>query len=420
MLNPQLDRSTGSKSHFFQPPHTPTAAYGSGASSRFGYASPTISSSRKRARPSSSHDDAKLSAPYSAQNREWSHVSADSSVARSVGACSPPLINTRYTLAGGLDTPTLKAANLDERDPLAMGINYSRKWDIINDDQSDLRTDYFAPPPPLARESNGRPRIITSNDTQPGWGRFMLTVVGGVAGRMWNFCTTSAFRGFYAGGGKGYDVSSLSISTPNTFQNGQVYPQEESRQLERESTPIPGQYPVEDAEDTPIVHDNDSRRPLKRQHTDTGSGWVMVPHRTQLEDASPRPSRPSLSRSSPSIRSTASRPNVVRATSRKSLLPVSRRSSYISSGGSPAVQTPKRHSLGPARPSSSHESPLSPEAQRYAERVAREDREADRSMRKLNAQLKAMIKQGKEALGTKFEVEVEDEQMEDEGYSESF
>jgi hypothetical protein len=47
----------------------------------------------------------------------------------------------------------------------------------------------------------------------------------------------------------------------------------------------------------------------------------------------------------------------------------------------------------------------------------REERQADASIRRLNEQLKAMIKEGKQALGTKVEV-LDDVEMEDEGYFE--
>ncbi|KAI9662813.1 MAG: hypothetical protein M1821_007859 [Bathelium mastoideum] len=417
--NHRLDRSTGSKSNIFQPPRTPAATNPSRADSRLSYASSSTTSSRKRPRPGSSHGNNQLSTPYSAQNREWSHVSADSSVARSTGASSPPLINTRYTLAGGLDTPTLKTAALDERDLSSMGVRCSRRWDTAYEDHWHLRNDYFEPPLPLARESNGRARAAPLQDgQQPSWGRFMLAVVGGIAGRMWDFCTASTFRGFYAGGGKGYEVSTPMVPGIDAIDSwDDISIQEQSQRIERDSTPVPGQYPVDDSENIPVANDSTSPRPSKRLHTETGNGWVVVSNTTHSANATPQPlSRRSISTDSPSTRPLAQRPSAVRATSRRSLIPVSRRSSYVSNGGSPAVQTPKRHSLATSRPSSSHGSPLSPEAQRYAERVAKEDRENDRSMRKLNSQLKAMIKEGKQALGTKFEIE--DEEMVDEGFSE--
>jgi hypothetical protein len=54
------------------------------------------------------------------------------------------------------------------------------------------------------------------------------------------------------------------------------------------------------------------------------------------------------------------------------------------------------------------ESPAAKEAQKWAALKRKEEREADESIRRLDAQLKAMIKEGKEALGTKIEVDFED------------
>ena len=60
------------------------------------------------------------------------------------------------------------------------------------------------------------------------------------------------------------------------------------------------------------------------------------------------------------------------------------------------------------------------EAKRYAAMVRRREHEEDRNLRRLNKQLKAMIKEGKEALGTRIEVDIEGEGEEtlDEGYAE--
>ena len=415
-LTPHLDGTAGSKSHLFRPPRTPATTSLSGASS----VSTDDKNSRKRPRPTSSHNENEFATPYSAQRTNWSHGSGESLITRPVAAGSPPLINTRYALAGGLDTPTLNAAALDEqRDGTSMGVNCSRSWNTATDDPWNRRTDYFAPPLPLARERNGRARRNPTQDVrQPGWGNFMFTIVGGVAGKMWDFCTAGAFRGFHAGGGKGYDVSSPTSPISSAVDNWQdINTQEQPRQFERDATPIPGQFPIDELGDKSIPYDNTPPRPSKRIHTETGTGWVMVSHNTHSGDASPQlSSGRSLASSLLPTYPIARRHSGMRAANRKSLIPVSRRTSNISHGGSPSVNSQKRHSLATSRPSSSHGISLSPEAQRYAERVAREDREAERSMRKLNTQLKAMIKEGKQALGTKFEVE--NEQLEDEGYSE--
>jgi hypothetical protein len=53
------------------------------------------------------------------------------------------------------------------------------------------------------------------------------------------------------------------------------------------------------------------------------------------------------------------------------------------------------------------ESPAAREAARWAALKKKEEREADQSISRLDAQLKAMIREGKEALGTRIEVEID-------------
>ncbi|RYO99949.1 hypothetical protein DL764_006658 [Monosporascus ibericus] len=51
----------------------------------------------------------------------------------------------------------------------------------------------------------------------PGWSAFAIKTLGGVVGKVWEFCKAGAFRGFYAGGGKGYAIQqppSHQISKP--------------------------------------------------------------------------------------------------------------------------------------------------------------------------------------------------------------
>jgi hypothetical protein len=63
-------------------------------------------------------------------------------------------------------------------------------------------------------------------------------------------------------------------------------------------------------------------------------------------------------------------------------------------------------------------SPAVLEAQRFAARVRRREVEEERDMRRMNARLKDLIREGKEALGTKVEVEDGDEEGEGEGEGE--
>jgi hypothetical protein len=65
--------------------------------------------------------------------------------------------------------------------------------------------------------------------------------------------------------------------------------------------------------------------------------------------------------------------------------------------------TPTRSQFSsPAKP---RESPVSVETQRYVARMRRMEREEDASLQRLNEQLQAMIKEGKQALGTRVEVD---------------
>jgi hypothetical protein len=58
-----------------------------------------------------------------------------------------------------------------------------------------------------------------------------------------------------------------------------------------------------------------------------------------------------------------------------------------------------------------HESPVSVQTQRYIVQQRRREREEDASLQRLNRQLQAMIQEGKQALGTR--IEVDDVDMED-------
>jgi hypothetical protein len=62
---------------------------------------------------------------------------------------------------------------------------------------------------------------------------------------------------------------------------------------------------------------------------------------------------------------------------------------------------------------------MSPEAERYRKRQAKQDRVADKAIGNMSRQLEELIKQGQAALGTKFSVEGDvDEDMDiDDGFS---
>jgi hypothetical protein len=64
-------------------------------------------------------------------------------------------------------------------------------------------------------------------------------------------------------------------------------------------------------------------------------------------------------------------------------------------------------------------SPLPVESQRLINKVKRDEMEEELRLRKMSAQTKAMLKQAREALGSKFEVEGDFDDDMDEGFSEA-
>jgi hypothetical protein len=212
-----------------------------------------------------------------------------------------------------------------------------------------------------------------------GWGRTVINAVGKVL----DLCWSGAFRGFYAGGGRGYDMAAGpgqhldpdAWQSPSSVEKDNTFSSHNKVHL----TPIPGQYPEEDVD----------------------RSWVVVP--TESQD-------PFVDTSSPSLRARrayqASSPR-----RRPAQIPRLNKRAAYSSGARPSTPT-KSPTKSPGLPSPrSKDTPGSAEVQRYAAQLRRKERQEDASIRRLNKQLQNMIREGKEALGTT--VDVGDLDMED-------
>ena len=451
----------GPKSHLFQPPRTPsasssihltrsTASILSDRSDR-----PTITS-RKRSRQDYSVES---NVTPMSMTADWSNgMDTSYSMARSesMDPGSPiPFVNTRYQLFGGLDTPTAAAAaahDIEQSEYMDAGYR-KRLSDGASTTFENGQGTYFPNTPgPQFTDSNGRGRSTGYETQSAGWGKLAIEVVGGVVGKVWEFCKAGAFRGFIAGGGKAYAIPG---NEPHTPQESNFRPEEVefasfSRGVERESTPIPGQF----IEDDYISEYTDRRaqestppRASKRLHISNDDGelernWIMVSSSTKTQIASPQSKPKPLARySMPTASSagrrltgaTTSRPAASRANSRRPLVHRNG-ASAVSHAGSPGLHAARPASFASPRspggsrlpmPSSNYNhpkqnpggfngssvpaSPASIEAQKYAARIKREELEADESIRRFNAQLQAMIREGKEALGTRVEVDEVDE-----------
>jgi len=332
-----------------------------------------------------------------------------------------------------MDTPTVAAEKRYDAasDLFDLDGRLSRDWRTTKENYRELGETV----PQLGGERNGgryaEEDIVMSGQQHPpqqgsGWGTLVLGAIGGVVAGAWAFCKKSAFRGFYAGGGQGYAVRRPNEGDPfgheSMWEDEQDAPRNMSdslRSFERLATPVPGEYPEDSPPEDNISGHNHvrqhleaERRPAKRRQTD-GGGWVVVDKVSRSRGNSPRISTPSVPRTSQPRHHSNSFKRPILAASRSR-----HRLSGVSNLGSPAPPSHSRHaSYSHQRSPSSgtnaqKSSPPSVEAKKYAARMRREEKATGERYDKLNDQLMAMIKQGKEALGSKVEVvDADNEQL---------
>lgn len=236
------------------------------------------------------------------------------------------------------------------------------------------------PPHESFLEQNDDP---TSLSASVGWGRSVLNVVE----KVWNFCWSGAFRGFYAGGGRGYHMPPGSSPQLGSEASSQFMPIEKPTDdemaagfyLRNQSTPIPGQYPEEQ---------------------EMQKSWVVIPQTDGPADYSSLEVEPSdLSTPTKRVHRFSGTPGLPASRSRPSALP--RASKRSSLNGPP---TPTRIPILSPGSKKSRESPVSAETQRYVAQMRLHEREEDASLRRLNRQLQTMIKEGQQALGTQVDM----------------
>lgn len=234
-------------------------------------------------------------------------------------------------------------------------------------------------------QTNQADGVGFTEETENTWGGLVFKLVGGVAGKMWEFCRTSAFGGFTAGGGTSYEITETAPKIiPGSWDR---FEQDElDNQGNNENRNVPGASSMGTPE-----------RPAKRLQS--SSGWVMVGHEpfsTGIErPASPSPS---LSR-----RSYIPRPVYSPSPAQQSRIPTARtpsRSHEVPSRASASYASTRSPEYSPRVPAS----PSSVDVQKFTAKRRREDYQTDASIWRLNQQLTAMIRQGQEALATKVDV----------------
>ena len=412
-LPPKVDISAGAKSHIFQPPpHSASSSlHGSNTWLASSWQDSGDAPNAKRTRHEVSSTD--HATPYSsAPLQVWSSMSHDPASSSTLsGMESPPsLANAQYRLAGGLDTPIAEAASAttEGRSPHDEARRMPGRRGIRDFDTMESHHCFSSTPSTLAQERNGQARLPKSPNLRDSLGNVIYRFAG-VAGKILENWTT-AFRGFYAGGGLGYAITA---PTWTGFGN----PLQEVGQDKQWSTdggdgtlpPTPGGFPLEDYIPEYMLQDHSTTsRAAKRHKRETATGdvtasWVMVSSTTSCSSRETSPSRLSqrkLPRSNGGTNYSSSkfglRPNF--PASRPSLSPFA---------GSPGLRSCRPSIASPRSPTAASPkrgSPVSLEVQRHAARLRKKEAAEDASLKRFNQQLKAMIREGREALGTTFEV----------------
>lgn len=470
--------SSGVHPSVFRPPVSPSAS----SSVHLGKSTVSVQS------------EATTPAAHAKRKRAWNGPSQGQQQQPSTddGRIHRPADHDRFPLAGQLETPGGFQGD---------GESTVLEESVYSD--YDFRRALGTKLSQTAAESpaSGQPTLLIKPvQPQAGWSRTAFNTLGGVVGKVWEFCRTGAFKGFYAGGGTGY---SMDTASPHNMSNGATTESPHDYFSSRnagDSTPVPGDFPhgdyMPDGCNTTgtTTPDATPSRPTKRRQIsgadDILKNWVVVDEATPGEKGRPssRVSARTPGRVTPSRNS---RPSIT--TGRRISVPVSRlnstpgpnrRTSHrVSHAGPPALSTrepasfagmrssrpasPPPPSPSPSRipipvsagrepnpytsprpssaasayrtggimsPTSStrpgahrrthsgalaasgrgpreDENPttssprLTDEARRLAAKRRREEKDNDLRMNDFNSRLQAMIRQGKEALGTKIEVD---------------
>lgn len=195
----------------------------------------------------------------------------------------------RYTLAGQIETPgaqiTPGAGAMD--DSLYSDVDYRRalgsKRPLEDGEAGSMR---------LVNEETGEP--ITPREA--GWTTFAFQAIGGVVGKVWEFCRggTGSFRGFQAGGGKAFEFNGQPIPTLTPDPQSATI---NTNSQEPPNSP-PGAYPVHDEINYFSNHSADIHEPTiipnyfqqdNLREPTTASNPFQQPNPFQKKEPSPEP-----------------------------------------------------------------------------------------------------------------------------------
>ncbi|KAK8051631.1 hypothetical protein PG993_003016 [Apiospora rasikravindrae] len=247
----------------------------------------------------------------------------------------------RYTLGGQIETPNGMVQNQlggDMDSSMYSDVDYRR---ALGPQRAHDEHESTEP---------GQSRTDLPMEPQPaqptGWlSAFALNTIGGVVGKVWEFCKMAPFRGFYAGGGRAFDAQANPLpGNDEAFQMALEYG--------HSPAPTPGGFPESDY--TPFFHEQepDSTPPpaAKRRQISANTpsdelrkNWVMVNENEPAEQMTPPPapvSHQSMDRPSSALQNRPSIPRrISKPVSRLSTAPNfnRRHSGRISHAGDPSL-----------------------------------------------------------------------------------
>ncbi|KKY35887.1 hypothetical protein UCDDA912_g04160 [Diaporthe ampelina] len=345
----------------------------------------------------------------------------------------------RYTLAGQIETPgtqvTSGGAGLD--DSLYSDIDYRRRLELGSKGPQD---------DPSTTSLRLSSIALTGTNTTPitpraaGWTTFAFQAIGGVVGKVWEFCRggAGAFQGFKAGGGKAYETNGQPVNNPLPLRLSTDFPPY-SQEQDNPLSP-PGAFPVADVisyipDSIPDYQDHrqeeiyrgyqeQEEQEEQRAREQQQEQQQRDQERQELQrEESPDtvPDRPAPKRRQTGIvgESDELRRNWVMVDeneqqSQGALHHSPLTPSFIPRSGTPSRVGHRRSatslSAGRGKPPGQMDPQLSPrlddEAKKLAaQRAAAEKRNTSR-LDKLNGELQALIRQGQAALDTEFDVEM--------------
>ena len=217
------------------------------------------------------------------------------------------------------------------------------------------------------------------------WSESVMSVME----RVWNFCWSGAFRGFYAGGGYGYHMSAG--AAPQLDEKSLSSSQ--ALALDKATSAAM----MEGGPESCLHQHETSSIPAQQQQHHEESSWVMLP----TSDG------PGLDRYAFGTEaSNISTPGKRTHTRSRSSVP---RVGKLSLSG---PSTPTKIPILSPTSKRVRETAVSVDTQRYVSRMRNLEREEDASMRRLNRQLQMMIREGQQALGAQIGADDDDLDME--------